>query len=353
MSVRFVLALLFLVPASIAGAQGFAGLGRDAGGFALPDPETRLHFPADHGAHPAFRIEWWYLTANLTGPDGTDYGVQWTLFRTALRPGTGDGWHSPQLWMGHAAVTTPKAHFVTERRARGGFGLAGVTAAPFHAWIDEWDMEGAPGAGLERLRLDAAGPDFAYRLDLQAQGPLVLHGDRGYSVKSAEGQASHYYSQPFYDVTGTLTLPEGPVQVTGNAWLDREWSSQPLADSQSGWDWFSLSFDTGDKMMGFRLRDAVRGDFTSATWIAADGTATPIPDGALRVVPLETEAVAGRPVPVVWQLDLPARDVSVRVAAVNRQAWMATSIPYWEGPVRITGSHTGRGYLEMTGYGAE
>jgi predicted secreted hydrolase len=29
---------------------------------------------------------------------------------------------------------------------------------------------------------------------------------------------------------------------------------------------------------------------------------------------------------------------------------MAVSVPYWEGPVRIAGSHTGRGYLEMTGY---
>jgi len=24
--------------------------------------------------------------------------------------------------------------------------------------------------------------------------------------------------------------------------------------------------------------------------------------------------------------------------------------PYWEGPVFATGSHEGRGYLEMTGY---
>ena len=90
---------------------------------------------------------------------------------------------------------------------------------------------------------------------LQAEGPLVLQGDRGYSVKSAGGQASHYYSQPFYRVTGRLDLPAGPVAVTGQAWLDREWSSQPLAADQTGWDWFSLSFDTGEKMMGFVLRD--------------------------------------------------------------------------------------------------
>ena len=66
-----------------ANAQGFAGMGTSVEGYALPDPETRFEFPEDHGSHPAFRIEWWYVTANLTGDDGQRYGIQWTLFRNA------------------------------------------------------------------------------------------------------------------------------------------------------------------------------------------------------------------------------------------------------------------------------
>lgn len=327
-------------------AQGFAGLGTDVEGFATPDPATRLSFPADHGPHPEFRIEWWYLTATLTGPDGTPYGLQWTLFRSALQPTDRPGWDSPQLWMGHAAVTTPDTHHLAERLARGGIGQAGVTAAPFAAWIDDWAMA---GPDLDDLRLTASAADFAYDVRLTATGPLVLHGQAGYSVKSAAGQASHYYSQPFYEVAGTLTLPEGEVAVTGAAWLDREWSSQPLASDQTGWDWFSLSFDSGDKLMGFVLRGAR--DFTSATWIAADGTATALPDGAFRATPLLRHQVAGRSVPVEWRVELAAKGLDVTVAALNRDAWMATSVPYWEGPVTVTGTHAGRGYLEMTGYG--
>lgn len=337
------LALLLPFPAL---AQGFAGLGTDAGGFAVPRPDTVLQFPADHGPHPDFRIEWWYLTANLTGPDGAPMGLQWTLFRSALAPGEGVGWSSPQLWMGHAAVTTATTHHVAERLARGGIGQAGVQADPFSAWIDDWSMQ---GPGLDRLRLTASGTDFAYDVQLTAEGPLVLHGQRGHSVKSAAGQASHYYSQPFYSVSGTLTLPGGAVPVTGTAWLDREWSSQPLAADQTGWDWFSLSFETGEKLMGFVLRGAR--DYTSATWITADGQPTALPDRAFSAVPLADHAVAGRPVPVRWQVRLPERGVDVTVAALNPDAWMATSVPYWEGPVRVTGSHAGRGYLEMTGYG--
>jgi predicted secreted hydrolase len=328
-------------------AQGFAGLGTNAEGFAVPVPGKQFVFPQDHGAHPDYRIEWWYVTANLTGPDGTEYGLQWTLFRSALAPREAEGWKSPQVWFGHAAVTSPKTHFATERFARGGTGQAGVTAEPFAAWIDDWQMA---GNNFDKLQLKATGTNFAYDVALQAQGPLVLHGEGGYSVKSVKGQASYYYSQPSFTVEGTITLPDGDVPVRGTAWVDREWSSQPLAEDQAGWDWFSLSFDTGEKLMGFRLRDSLDGSFTSATWIAADGSTTPYGDGKLVAKPLETSRVVGRDVPTKWRLTLGERELDVNVDALNTQAWMDLKVPYWEGPVRVTGSHPGKGYLEMTGY---
>ena len=339
-------ALLWLFPLG-ADAQGFAGLGATAEGFAVPQPDPVFDFPADHGAHPDYRIEWWYLTANMTGPDGTPYGLQWTLFRSALAPEAGDGWTAPQLWMGHAAVTTPTAHHVTERIARGGIGQAGVTADPFEAWIDDWRLS---GDWQGDMRMSASGPDFAYDVTLTSTGPLIFQGDGGYSVKSADGQASYYYSAPFLDLAGTLTLPDGEVAVTGSAWIDREWSSQPLSENQSGWDWFSLSFDSSDKMMGFRLRQTDDTFYTSATWITAEGEAVPFGDGAFSATPLATHDTAGGEVPVRWQVTLPERGVDVTVTALNPDAWMTTTVPYWEGPVTVEGSHAGIGYLEMTGY---
>ncbi|MCF6231769.1 MAG: iron ABC transporter permease [Rhodobacteraceae bacterium] len=342
--------MLWLAPFSLLAqgfaGQGFAGLGSDATGFATPDATYRLEFPADHGAHPDFRIEWWYLTANLRGDDGRDYGVQWTLFRLALKPQEAPGWQSPQMWMGHAALTTPDRHFVAERMARGGIGQAGVNAAPFEAWIDEWRMS---GDDLNRLDLQASGVNFAYDLRLAATGPLVLHGVDGYSVKSAAGQASHYYSQPSYQVEGVLHLPGGKVKVTGQGWLDREWSSQPLAADQTGWDWFSLSFSDGAKMMGFALRGG-EAPFVSGTWINSDGSVMAIDGDMLQLDPLEYTQVEGRDIPVIWRVRLAQMGVDVIVTALNEQAWMGTSFPYWEGPVQVSGSHSGVGYLEMTGY---
>ncbi len=341
-----VLAVLLLLPVA-AFAQGFSGLGSDAEGFATPKPDPIFSFPKDHGAHPDYRIEWWYLTANLEAADGTPYGLQWTLFRSALAPGEKTGWQSPQIWFAHAAITTPERHFATERFARGGIGQAGVVADPFRAWIDEWVLD---GPDFDTLRLAANGPDFGYDMALDAQGPLIFQGENGFSLKSAEGQASYYYSQPFFQIKGTLRLPTGDVAVTGEAWLDREWSSQPLSETQSGWDWFSLSFDDGTKMMGFQLRQSDGSLYTSSTWIAAGGTTTPYPDGAFAAAPLAVSDVAGREVPTQWRVRLPDRGVDVTVSALNSQAWMGLTIPYWEGPIAISGSHTGRGYLEMTGY---
>ena len=342
-------ALLFvlLVAAGAARGQGFAGLGTDAEGFALPERGAAITFPEDHGAHPEFRIEWWYLTANLQAADGARYGVQWTLFRTALAPREAGGWQSPQLWMGHAGLTTASRHHHAERLARGGVGQAGVTAEPFAAWIDDWRVA---GPSLSEVTVTASGPGFGYALDLDAEGPFVFHGEDGYSVKSAEGQASHYYSQPFYRARGTLFVEGREVAVTGTAWLDREWSSQPLSESQEGWDWFSLVLDDGTRVMAAQVRETGGGVFTFATWIAPDGTATPYGDGALRLTPLGTAEVAGREVPVRWRVELPARGLDVTTEPLNPQAWMATSFPYWEGPVSVSGSHDGRGYLEMTGY---
>ncbi|MEM7616140.1 MAG: lipocalin-like domain-containing protein [Pseudomonadota bacterium] len=341
---------MWLTFASGALAQSFAGLGTDADGYGAVTPGTVLQFPADHQAHPAYRIEWWYLTANLEAADGTPMGIQWTLFRQAGAPAdTETGWRSAQIWMGHAAVTTPTQHYVGERFARGGIGQAGVAAQPFSAWIDDWQMRGADDS-FDALTLTASGQDFSYALDLTAQGPLVLHGENGVSVKSAEGQASYYYSQPYFTVSGALMLDGEEVTVTGRAWLDREWSSQPLGASQSGWDWFSLHLPEGEKLMMFRLRDDLAGDFTSGTWISADGTPAPMGNGAAIFEPLETTEVAGRQIPTHWRLQVPERGLDIRTQPVNPQSYMTTVFPYWEGPIRYSGSHTGVGYLEMTGY---
>ncbi len=347
------LALLGL-GATRAVAQGFAGLGGEATGFAPVVPGRQLVFPADFGAHPAFRIEWWYVTANLHDADGAAYGAQWTLFRQAMAPPPQqEGWANQQIWMGHAAVTSSTTHRFAETFARGGIGQAGVDTQPFHAWIDSWDMAAIAAmndATLAPLQLSARGSDFGYALRLDAAQPLVLQGDGGYSRKSERGQASYYFSQPYYTAAGTITLDGKPVVVTGQAWMDREWSSQPLASDQTGWDWFSLHLASGEKVMLFRLRQADGQHFFAGNWIGRDGRSVQLAPGAIAMMPTASTEVGNRKLPTQWRLSIAERGLAIDCTALNPQSWMGTSFPYWEGPIVLQGSHSGVGYLEMTGY---
>ncbi|HKU09380.1 MAG TPA: lipocalin-like domain-containing protein [Bradyrhizobium sp.] len=335
-------------------AQGFAGLEEKADGFARVIPGRGFSFPADHGPHPEFRIEWWYVTANLRDAAGTAYGAQWTLFRQALQPGTAlEGWATQQVWMAHAAVTRADTHRTAETYARGGVGQAGVKAAPFHAFIDAWQMralDGFDANNIAPLELTASSAGFSYALKLTADRPLVLQGDGGFSKKSEREQASYYYSQPFFKVSGDLIIDDRPVNVTGLAWMDREWSSQPLAAGQSGWDWFALHFDGGEKLMLYRMREADGRHYASGNWISADGNGTPLATGEITMTPKATTDIAGRKIPTAWHVEIARLNLAIDCTPLNPKSWMGTAFAYWEGPISFAGSHRGVGYLELTGY---
>jgi predicted secreted hydrolase len=68
------------------------------------------------------------------------------------------------------------------------------------------------------------------------------------------------------------------------------------------------------------------------------------------VTPLAWKDVKGHRVPVQWKVALPGKGLEVTTSPVNPDAWMDTQVSYWEGPVRLEGTHPGQGYVEMTGY---
>lgn len=348
-----VLLMIFLILTgcqSESGTEGFAGLGSDASGFAQVTPDTSIHYPNALNQHPDFRIEWWYVTANLESESGETLGIQWTLFRQANSPEPHrEGWANQQFWLGHAGLTRADQHYSADIYARGGIGQAGVHMDPFIAWIDHWSLE-AQNPEASRFTLRADTQDFDYELTLNKVGPAVLQGDQGVSVKSPQGQASYYMSLPFLDVSGSIQLGDERFNVKGNAWLDREWSSQPLAADQQGWDWFSLHLDQGAKLMLFRLRHTDADAYFSGTYISAEGKAQPLQPQQIQMQPQKEHRVADRQLPVEWRLTIDDLGIDLNTQALNPDAWMATGIAYWEGPITVTGSHSGKGYLEMTGY---
>ena len=352
-----------VLPGLTAHAQNLLGDLRDQGtGFAQVTPGRTLQFPRDHGAHPDYRIEWWYLTANLSDREGRDWGLQWTLFRQALSPQqAGSGWQNNQIWMGHAAITTPDGHFYEQRFARGGIGQAGVTHISrdgyFNAWLDDWQWR-SNGAALLPAKLEFTIGEREIVLSLETTGEVVANGVDGYSQKSAQGQASYYYSQPHIQVRGSVNQGTETTDLSGQGWFDREWSSQALADNQQGWDWFSLHLNDGNKLMLYQLRHNDGEHWLSGTWITPQGDSTLLEGGAIELNSTQTrEIVTGvnqlRQLPMEWRLTLAGQNRRWRIRPLYDQQWMGTRFPYWEGVVLVEdeqGARSGIGYMELTGY---
>ncbi|MEM1094565.1 MAG: carotenoid 1,2-hydratase, partial [Bacteroidota bacterium] len=138
----------------------------DTTGYARAISPRTFVFPDDHGAHPDFKLEWWYLTGNLATAEGRRFGYQFTIFRNAIAPPP-DGyaadttdWTTRQLYFAHFAVTDVEAEefYAFERFSRGASGLAGAQAEPFRVWIEDWSITQAEDA-LMPLRVTSAGGD--------------------------------------------------------------------------------------------------------------------------------------------------------------------------------------------------
>ena len=328
--------------------------------FAPVVPGKRLVFPADHGAHPDFRTEWWYATGWLTLPDGAPLGFQTTFFR--IRTGVGEGNPSAfaprQLILAHAAIADQRLGRLRhdERSARVGFGRAGFESGRTGVWVGDWRFEQTG----ERYRAEVRAADFAYALDLLPDGPPVLNGRGGFSTKAPDPRhASYYYSRPQLKVSGTVTLDGRPQPVSGQAWLDHEWSSELLPEGAQGWDWVGLNLDDGSALMAFRMRGKDGAVLWSAATLRPAGGAVQVlaPDAVAFEVLREWRSVrTGIRYPVEWRLRVGRRLFHLQPLLDDQEldGARSTGAVYWEGAVRVAegGREVGRGYLEMTGYGS-
>jgi len=318
-----------------------------------------LEFPRDFGSHPDFRNEWWYITGWVKDSTAAPYGVQITFFRNRPRvaEASASKFAPRQLLFAHAAIADPKLGRLRhdERAARAGFGLAEASETSTDVHIDDWSLTLAGSEYLARV----AARDFRFELRFAQTRSVLLQGDAGVSRKGkSAANASYYYSEPQLRVTGSIGIASAESSVTGTAWLDHEWSSEPLAPEAAGWDWTGLNLDDGGALMAFRMRDRA-----GATLWA--GGALRSADGRVRKI--EPEEVSFD-VKRRWRsphtsIEYPvALEVHAATASYALEPLMddqeldtraSTGTIYWEGAVRALsgGREVGRGYLELTGYG--
>lgn len=352
---------------------------RTESGFAVPQAGQRLEFPAAHGSHPDYAIEWWYLTGHLTDVEGREYGVQATFFRQAnpeLPPAARSGEPDPafgheHLLLGHMAlVDIAEGRFYhQEQLARPGWDAwarEGTLDVRLGAWTLAFTHP--PGGHAETMALrGGTGSDTRLALQLVPAKEKVIFGENGVSRKGAAPTAvSTYITFSRLTATGELWLGEERREVTGSLWMDHEISSSQLSPEQVGWDWASIQFEDQRELMVYVLRheDGRPDAFSTATWVAADGRQSAHRPGAFTWTPERwwTSPVTGGRYPIASRLTVPDPATGQPRTFTLEPLLDAQELPgdlggiaYWEGACRVLdeqGQEVGRAYVELTGYAA-
>lgn len=333
-------------------------------GYARATGPKEFSFPADYGPHKDFQTEWWYYTGNLSAEDGREFGYQLTFFRRALQPPgqvktRNSDWGADQVYMAHFAITdvNGQTHNAVERLERGAAGLAGAAATPFKVWLGDW---GVQELGPNLYRLYAVDGDMEIDLELsETKGP-VLQGMAGYSQKGVDrGNASYYFSQPRLKSNGTIRMGRDKIGVSGDSWMDHEWSTSALSADQVGWDWFSIQLDDNSEIMAFQIRkdDGSIDPFSSGTIIDSAGNTRSLTRDDFIIEPTSKwkSPHTGADYPASWRLSIPSEQLVLEVKPLIADQELNVSYDYWEGAVEVAGEKKGvpvqgKGFVELTGY---
>ena len=337
------------------------------GNFDKAIEKRKFIFPEDHGPHPGFRTEWWYFTGNLTSSDNKKFGYQFTIFRTSLSSEKNSGtseWSSNQIYMAHFTVTdiSNNNFYYDERFSRDGNELAGAQSEPFKVWLEDWQViesESRTAFDLPVINVKAKTDKAEINLILESAKPVVLQGDEGLSRKGKQpGNASYYYSYTNLKTEGKIIIEGNELNVSGNSWMDREWSTSALSEDQKGWDWFALQLDDTTEIMYYQMRkkDGSPDIYSKGIIVNKKGeTELIMKEDVDLIIKDNWTSSSGVIYPAGWNLKITSKNIDLKITPAVSDQLLNVSIKYWEGSVKIDGTKnnskiTGRGYAELTGY---
>lgn len=301
-------------------------------------PEPQITLPADDRLHDA-STEWWYWTGHLTDGAGRWFGFQTTFFVFSFS--------GLRAQLSNAALTDISGR-AFHRQATFSFMPPEAVDAGFHFSLATAQAHGGDGYDT----LEATLPDAGYSLSLEpGQTPTLQHGDgrEDYAV----GGYTYYYSRTRMPVSGTVRLGSEAVPVQGHAWFDHQWGDLDAVQA-NGWDWFSLQLDDGRDVMLFLVHGANGPSLVGGTITQASGCPQELKPEDVKVTATGTWTGPSSQCtyPQGWQVELPELSLTVTPVLPEQEFYNArdNSKTYWEGAATVSGTVTGRAYVELTGY---
>jgi len=340
-------------------------------GYKVPRPDYEPSFPADHGAHRKYGLEWWYWIGHLKTESGEkEFGFQSTVFRVAGDPNESNNSESnafgnKQLFLAHAALSnlSSKQYLHNERvvregwQARASTDTLGLDVAGIHASM-------APDGKSHTLHTRYPNGGIL-ELTLTPTKPLIRFGDRGLSRKGdGASSVSWYWTYTRLKAEGMLTQDGKTDKVEGLAWMDHEISSSQLGKGLVGWDWTCMQLDDGTEVKAYRLRkdDGTSDRWSAVYWIDEKGGVQKVYADQFTWEEEEewTSPTTGLSYPTTVRIKAKhptegMQNYRLRPLLDNQEfTGNRADNAYWEGACEVLDTKDrviGKAYLELAGYG--
>jgi len=274
---------------------------------------------AEWGMHDS-KTEWCYFSGVLNDNDSNLYFFQYTLFRGVR--------HNFQGFAIHTALTdlTTGKHYFEE-----------ITYAPSRKCRSVDEQIICPNSivkhGEDSLSFIVDGEVINMELFFDIPEKTVWHGDDGIVMigdPDVLKQRAYYLSYPVLKVDGqiALSVEEEPgnkmnIPVKGQAWFDKTWGNFKIVP----WQWFSLRFDDGDRVMLYYFPGT---GHKEGTFIPKDGKAYTFSDFS---VVSDTIHEISQDIEMAWKVSIPVKekDYIIEPVIISPYQKSRLGITYWEG----------------------
>lgn len=302
----------------------------------------KVSLPEDDAPHQA-KMEWWYYNGHLTTESGKRFSFHYTTFIVT---------DLISHLVKHVSLSDHQTNqrFTDQRRTTVGIDFASATSDGFDFKMDNWTMTGKNGHD----QLVVATNQFSFNLTLTSTLPPVLHGEEGIILLEQAG-SSYYYSRTRMAISGTVKIGKKIEAVKGIAWFDHQWGD--FTTNQLSWDWFSLQLDSGEDVMLYQLRDKSDNPILYTGSVTQNGITEVLSSKDFTLIPGKkwTSKKTGIGYPISWTIQIPKWNMDIKTHGLMESsefdAMLSTYNIYWEGAVKIEGTHTGTGFMELYGYG--
>lgn len=320
-------------------------------------PEGKvIEFPVDEGVHSELPVDWWYLSMHLQGKTtGEYYTIMLTYFHRVIwgfdgfrifnvTNETQNIFYTETLPVKYDLITEDSLNII-----------ANVIGGPDETFVNQTNPDGTMKPFMYEVsaKQDSASIDLLFD---SKKRPLI-YGDSGFFYQGEQGNYTYYYALTGLDVTGSITFNGLTEEVTGIAWLDRQYGNFAPSEGE-GYEWFSAHLSNGVDIGFYNIFSVdnlipSNPDFTQCNIYYDDNRDTVIYDFTLTRMDYAYASDTGKCYSQQWHLL--ADDIDIIVTTIDSTREVYIPFQFYEGATTITGTVageqvTGIGFAELLHY---